>query len=131
MSDGASAEHGGDALAGYPHRAAFPTRWNDNDVYGHVNNSVHYLAMDTVINAWMIEHAGKGAHFAGVPLICLLGGWAVGSTFGVRLLVARGMRWSAGGGYLVAFCAALALVLAARAASTAGLGTSVMPSTPP
>ncbi|KAB7746379.1 acyl-CoA thioesterase [Nostocoides sp. F2B08] len=45
-------------LAGYPHRATFPTRWNDNDVYGHVNNTVHYLAMDTVINAWMIEHAG-------------------------------------------------------------------------
>lgn len=47
-----------DALEDYPHRAHFPTRWNDNDVYGHVNNSVHYLAMDTVINAWMIEHAG-------------------------------------------------------------------------
>jgi acyl-CoA thioester hydrolase len=45
-------------LGDYPHRAVFPTRWNDNDVYGHVNNSVHYLAMDTVINAWMIEHAG-------------------------------------------------------------------------
>ena len=47
-----------DALAGYPHQAQFPTRWNDNDVYGHVNNTVHYLAMDTVINAWMIAHAG-------------------------------------------------------------------------
>ncbi|NLJ54297.1 MAG: acyl-CoA thioesterase [Intrasporangiaceae bacterium] len=46
------------ALAGYPHRAPFQTRWNDNDIYGHVNNTVHYLAMDTVINAWMIEHAG-------------------------------------------------------------------------
>lgn len=47
-----------DHLAPYPHRASFPTRWNDNDIYGHVNNTVHYLAMDTVINAWMIEHAG-------------------------------------------------------------------------
>ena len=47
-----------DPLAGYPHRAPFSTRWNDNDVYGHVNNTVHYLAMDTVINAWLIEHAG-------------------------------------------------------------------------
>ncbi|MGA8044881.1 MAG: acyl-CoA thioesterase [Dermatophilaceae bacterium] len=46
-----------DPLAGYPHRASFPTRWNDNDIYGHVNNTVHYLAMDTVINAWMIERA--------------------------------------------------------------------------
>lgn len=47
-----------DALAGYPHRAPFATRWNDNDIYGHVNNTVHYLAMDTVINAWMIQQAG-------------------------------------------------------------------------
>ena len=47
-----------DALTDYPHRARFPTRWNDNDIYGHVNHTVHYMAMDTVINAWMIEHAG-------------------------------------------------------------------------
>ncbi|MBC7309674.1 MAG: acyl-CoA thioesterase [Actinomycetales bacterium] len=47
-----------DALTDYPHRVLFPTRWNDNDIYGHVNNTVHYMAMDTVINAWMIDHAG-------------------------------------------------------------------------
>ncbi|WP_067491536.1 acyl-CoA thioesterase [Actinomadura hibisca] len=35
-----------------------PTRWNDNDVYGHVNNVVHYSLMDTVINEWMIRTAG-------------------------------------------------------------------------
>jgi acyl-CoA thioester hydrolase len=35
-----------------------PTRWKDNDVYGHVNNVVHYSLMDTVINAWMIRTAG-------------------------------------------------------------------------
>ena len=40
---------------GYPYVMDVPTRWNDNDVYGHVNNTVHYAAMDTVINAWMIE----------------------------------------------------------------------------
>lgn len=38
----------------YPHRAPFPTRWNDNDVYGHVNNTVYYEAMDTTVNVWMI-----------------------------------------------------------------------------
>lgn len=47
-----------DVLAEYPHRTQFQTRWNDNDIYGHVNNTVHYMAMDTVINAWMIERAG-------------------------------------------------------------------------
>ncbi|GAA1554953.1 thioesterase family protein [Actinomadura kijaniata] len=35
-----------------------PTRWKDNDVYGHVNNVVHYSLMDTVINEWMIRTAG-------------------------------------------------------------------------
>jgi acyl-CoA thioester hydrolase len=41
----------------YPHWEDVPTRWNDNDVYGHVNNTVHYAAMDTVINRWLIQHA--------------------------------------------------------------------------
>ena len=39
----------------YPYWTQVPTRWHDNDAYGHVNNTVHYLVMDTVINAWMIE----------------------------------------------------------------------------
>lgn len=39
----------------YPYWSQVPTRWNDNDIYGHVNNTVHYAAMDTVINRWMIE----------------------------------------------------------------------------
>ncbi len=67
---------------------------------------------------WMIEQAGAGAHLAGVPLICLLGGWAVGSTFGVRIFIARGMRWSAGGGYLLACVAAVAMLFASRTGAT-------------
>ncbi|MEV4252470.1 thioesterase family protein [Spirillospora sp. NPDC049652] len=42
----------------YPYWETVPTRWNDNDVYGHVNNVVHYMLMDTVINQWMIRTAG-------------------------------------------------------------------------
>jgi acyl-CoA thioester hydrolase len=35
-----------------------PTRWNDNDIYGHVNN-VEYLAFfDTVINTYLITQGG-------------------------------------------------------------------------
>jgi acyl-CoA thioesterase FadM len=29
-------------LEAYPHRRAIPTRWRDNDVYGHVNNVEYY-----------------------------------------------------------------------------------------
>ena len=30
------------------------TRWNDNDQYGHVNNAVYYVYMDTIINHFHI-----------------------------------------------------------------------------
>jgi acyl-CoA thioester hydrolase len=42
----------------YPHWQHVPLRWKDNDVYGHVNNVVHYSLMDTVINTWLIERGG-------------------------------------------------------------------------
>jgi acyl-CoA thioester hydrolase len=31
------------------------TRWADNDMYGHMNNVVHYQLFDTAINEWLIE----------------------------------------------------------------------------
>ena len=30
------------------------TRWMDNDVYGHMNNVVHYSLFDTAVNGWLI-----------------------------------------------------------------------------
>lgn len=39
-------------------REPFATRWSDNDQYGHINNTVYYLAMDTAINAWMMREGG-------------------------------------------------------------------------
>lgn len=35
-----------------------PTRWSDDDTYGHVNNVVHYLMFDTAVNGWLIETSG-------------------------------------------------------------------------
>lgn len=31
------------------------TRWSDNDIYGHMNNVVHYALFDTAVNGWLIE----------------------------------------------------------------------------
>jgi len=45
-------------LAAYPHRMTIPTRWNDNDVYGHVNNVEYYAFFDTIINAYLIQEGG-------------------------------------------------------------------------
>jgi acyl-CoA thioester hydrolase len=32
-----------------------PTRWADNDVYGHVNNVTYYSYFDTAVNQWLIN----------------------------------------------------------------------------
>ncbi len=46
------------ARAAYPHVLAIPTRWMDNDIYGHVNNVVYYAWFDTIINRYLIEEGG-------------------------------------------------------------------------
>jgi len=50
----------------YRHFLAIPTRWMDNDVYGHVNNVVYYSYFDTVINEYLIRAGGLDIHRDGV-----------------------------------------------------------------
>jgi acyl-CoA thioester hydrolase len=38
------------------------TRWEDNDVYGHVNNVVYYSWFDTAVNAHLIEQGALDIH---------------------------------------------------------------------
>lgn len=40
----------------FPLLRELPTRWSDNDLYGHLNNTIHYHLFDTVINNWLIEN---------------------------------------------------------------------------
>jgi acyl-CoA thioester hydrolase len=47
--------------ADFPVLVAMPTRWNDNDAYGHVNNAVFYEYFDTVVNSWLDRRAGAEA----------------------------------------------------------------------
>lgn len=44
--------------ADFPVLRELPTRWSDDDTYGHVNNAVHYLLFDTAVNGWLIEASG-------------------------------------------------------------------------
>lgn len=44
-----------DSLDRYTYHLPIPTRWADNDVYGHVNNAVYYFYFDTVVNTFLIE----------------------------------------------------------------------------
>jgi acyl-CoA thioester hydrolase len=49
----AAAPRGGFAMV-----RAIPTRWMDNDHYGHVNNVSYYSYFDTAVNGWLIESTG-------------------------------------------------------------------------
>lgn len=39
----------------YPVWIELGTRWTDNDIYGHVNNSAYYGWFDTAVNSWLID----------------------------------------------------------------------------
>jgi acyl-CoA thioester hydrolase len=57
--------------ADFPHVLAIQTRWNDNDVYGHVNNVVFYAYFDTVINRWLIAEGGLDPATSEVVGLCV------------------------------------------------------------
>lgn len=57
--------------AGYRHFLAIPTRWMDNDAYGHVNNVVYYSYFDTVINEYLIREGGLDIHDGAVAAFCV------------------------------------------------------------
>ncbi|MEZ5849302.1 MAG: thioesterase family protein [Hyphomicrobiaceae bacterium] len=42
----------------YRHFLSMPTRWMDNDGYGHLNNVVYYSFFDTLLTRYLIDHAG-------------------------------------------------------------------------
>lgn len=51
--------------ADFPVLREVPTRWADVDIYGHVNNVVHYAMFDTVVNGWLIEATGTDIRHGG------------------------------------------------------------------
>ena len=44
--------------ADYRHFLVIPTRWMDNDIYGHVNNVTYYSYFDPVIIRYLIDLGG-------------------------------------------------------------------------
>jgi acyl-CoA thioester hydrolase len=46
----------------YRHFTTIPTRWHDNDLYGHVNNIEYYSYFDTAINLYLIASGGLDIH---------------------------------------------------------------------
>lgn len=50
----------------YRHFVEVPTRWRDNDIYGHVNNVVYYEYFDTAVNLYLIRTGVLDIHAGGV-----------------------------------------------------------------
>ncbi len=38
------------------------SRWQDNDIYGHINNVIYYAYFDTVANVYLIQACGLDIH---------------------------------------------------------------------
>ena len=51
-----------EARSAYKAFRTIGTRWEDNDVYGHVNNVVYYSWFDTAVNAHLIEQGALDIH---------------------------------------------------------------------
>jgi len=56
--------------ADYPHFLTIPTRWMDNDIYGHVNNVIYYSWFDTVICDYLIHAGGLDIHEGAIVGVC-------------------------------------------------------------
>jgi len=54
----------------YPHFLSIPTRWMDNDIYGHVNNVTYYSYFDTVINEHLIRAGKLDIHDSDIIGVC-------------------------------------------------------------
>ncbi|KIY67555.1 thioesterase family protein [Cylindrobasidium torrendii FP15055 ss-10] len=58
--------------ADFSHFSEYPTRWNDNDQYGHLNNAIYYHYFDSVINDYLIKHCGLTGNPSTTPIIGLV-----------------------------------------------------------
>jgi acyl-CoA thioester hydrolase len=54
----------------FPYLERIPTRWDDNDVYGHVNNVRYFAFFDTAINSWLIREGGLDIEHGDVIGVC-------------------------------------------------------------
>ncbi|OJJ51219.1 hypothetical protein ASPZODRAFT_56821 [Penicilliopsis zonata CBS 506.65] len=42
----------------YPFHLEYRTRWFDNDMYAHLNNTVYAMLFDSIINSYLIKYCG-------------------------------------------------------------------------
>ena len=78
--------------ARYAHFLEIPTRWMDNDIYGHVNNVVYYSYFDTVINAYLIREGGLDIHDGAIIGVCAESACRFRASFTFPEIIQAGLR---------------------------------------
>ena len=76
----------------YIHFLTIPTRWMDNDIYGHVNNVVYYSYFDTVINEYLIREGGLDIQDGTVIGVCAESSCRFKASFTFPETVEAGLR---------------------------------------
>ncbi|MES2265004.1 MAG: thioesterase family protein [Pseudomonadota bacterium] len=76
----------------FPHFLSIPTRWMDNDNYGHVNNVVYYSYFDTVVNQLLIERGVLDIHDGDVVGFVVDSGCSYFSSISFPDLIHAGIR---------------------------------------
>lgn len=76
----------------FPHFLAIPTRWMDNDVYGHVNNVVYYSYFDTAVNQFLIARGVLDIHNGAVVGFVVDSGCSYFSSISFPDIVHAGIR---------------------------------------
>jgi len=69
-----------------------PTRWMDNDIYGHVNNVVYYAYFDTVINEYLIREGGLDIHDGNIVGVCAESSCRYRQAFAFPEVIDAGLR---------------------------------------
>lgn len=69
-----------------------PTRWMDNDVYGHVNNVIYYSYFDTVINEYLMREGGLDIANSAVIGVCAESGCQYRDSFAFPEVIEAGLR---------------------------------------
>lgn len=78
--------------AAFAHFLAIPTRWMDNDVYGHVNNVQYYSYFDTAVNQFLIERGVLDIHHGEVVGFVVDSGCSYFSSISFPDVVHAGIR---------------------------------------
>jgi acyl-CoA thioester hydrolase len=80
------------ARGDYPYRLQIPTRWMDNDLYGHVNNVQYYSFVDTVVNRFLVEEGGLDIHHDPVIGLAVESGCRFSRSFAFPQTIQAGLR---------------------------------------